>query len=342
MQYPNKLEMGYKIGVTAISDGITDKVDLIRLESGKRHFKELGYPVKETDNVRKSVKGRSSDGFTRARELMQLFEDPEVRVIIAASGGDYLMEMLPHLDFQLLKENPKWLQGFSDITGILFTLTTKLDIATIYANNFGSFGMKNWHSSLYENLKLMEGQDIIQNSYDRFQDGFKQRITGYEEFELEKRVEWKNLYPPQWNTDVELMIQGRALGGCLDVLLNLVGTRFDFTKEYINRYEQDRIVWFLESFDLNSEALTRGLWQLKEAGWFQNAAGFLFGRPAMFRSDSDTNYEEVVKSVLRELNLPIIMDADIGHKPPQFTMINGAITTVRSFGGKGSIIFERR
>ncbi|MDD3174417.1 MAG: LD-carboxypeptidase, partial [Herbinix sp.] len=317
-------------------------VDIVRLESGIRHFEEMGYPVTVTDNVRKCVKGRSSDGPTRAKELMQLFEDPEVKAIFAASGGDYLVEMLSYIDFEVLKSNPKWIQGFSDTTGILFTLTTNLNIATLYANNFSSFGMKNWHSSLLDNLRILEGEDFAQVSFPQFQDGYKERITGQEEFTLEKDVEWINLYPLGWDSDTELIMNGRVLGGCLDVILNLVGTRFDKTIEFISRYQEDKILWFLESFDLGSEALTRGLWQLKEAGWFEHAAGFVFGRPAMFHTDTDTTYQEAVLSVLGELNLPIILEADIGHKPPQFTMINGAIAEIRSFRGKGSIIFERR
>jgi muramoyltetrapeptide carboxypeptidase LdcA involved in peptidoglycan recycling len=202
--------------------------------------------------------------------------------------------------------------------------------------------MKNWHSSLTDNLRILKGEDIVQSSFDRYQDGFKERITGYEEFVPEKDVEWINLYPSGWEPDTELTIHGRALGGCLDVLLNLVGTRFDKTRDFIEKYQKDKILWFLESFDLGSEALTRGLWQLKEAGWFQYAAGFVFGRPAMYHTYSDTTYGEAVLSVLGELNLPIILEADIGHKPPQFTMINGAIASIRSLSGKGSIIFERR
>lgn len=342
MLYPDSLEKGYKIGVTATSAGFETDVDFIRLENGIKHFEKIGYPVKVTDNVRKNDKGRSSDGSTRAKELLQLFTDPEVKAIIAASGGDYLMEMLPYINYDLIKSNPKWIQGYSDTTGILFTLTTNLDMATLYANNFSSFGMQKWHRCLKDNLSILEGNDIIQTSYDKYQDGYKPRITGLEEFEPEKEVEWINLYPEGWKPDTELTIHGRALGGCLDVILNLIGTRFDKTEEFISKYGKDKILWFLESYDLGSEALTRGLWQLKEAGWFEQAAGFVFGRPAMFHSDTDTTYREAVLSVLGELNLPIILEADIGHKPPQFTMINGAIANIRSFRGKGSIIFERR
>lgn len=342
MIYPKNLETGDKIGVTAPSAGFDEQVDFIRLDSGIRHFKKLGYRIVETDSVRRNYKGRSSDGPARAKELMQLYSDPEVKAIIAACGGDYLFEMLPFIDFELLRSNPKWMQGYSDITGILFTITTNLDIATLYGYNFGTFGMENWHSSLQDNLKLLEGCDICQKSFERYQDGFRERITGLEEFALEKDVEWHNLYPPGWDTDKELTIRGRALGGCLDVILNLIGTRYDKTREFVERYQNDGILWFLESFDLNSEALARGLWQMKEAGWFEHAAGFIFGRPAMYGSDLDITYEEAILSILGELHLPIILDADIGHKPPQFTMINGALAFVRSFQGKGSIIFERR
>lgn len=342
MLYPKSLEKGYKIGVTATSAGFESEIDFVRLQSGIKHFGEIGYPVIVTDNVRKNSKGRSSDGPTRAKELMQLFTDPEIGAVIAASGGDYLIEMLPHIDFELIKSNPKWMQGYSDNTGIVFTMTTNLDIATLYTNNFGSFGMEHWHSSLQDNLKILEGDDFLQESYDKYQDGYREKITGYEGFVPEKDVQWINLYPAGWDKGKELIIHGRALGGCLDVILNLIGTRYDKTRDFINRYQQDKILWFLESFDLGSEALIRGLWQLKEAGWFEHAAGFIFGRPAMYHSDSDTTYEEAVISILGELNLPIILEADIGHKPPQFTMMNGAITTIRSFGGKGNIIFERR
>ena len=341
MLYPKCLEREYKIGVTATSGGYNNEVDLIRLENGIKHFKNIGYSVLVTDNVRRCHKGRSSDGPTRAKELTQLFVNSEVRVIIAAAGGDFLVEMLPYLDYEVFRMNPTWIQGYSDTTGILFTITTNLDIATLYASNFGNFGMGQWHSSLKDNVKILEGKDIIQNSFPMYQDGHKERITGYEEFELEKEVSWVNLYPSGWNIDQELVLSGRAIGGCLDVLLNLMGTRFDKTKEFIDRYQKDKMIWFLESFDLGSEALVRGLWQLKEAGWFEHTAGIIFGRPAMFHTYTDTSYEEAVRSVLGELNIPIILEADIGHKPPQITMINGALVKIQSFGGKGSINFER-
>jgi len=342
MIYPANLEKGFYVGVTATSAGFDNEVDYRRLDNAIANFSMMGYRVIATPNVRSNYKGRSSNGRTRAKELISLFEDPKVRVVFAASGGDFLVEMLPYIDFDKIAHNPKWVQGFSDTTGLVFTITTNLDIATVYSYNFSTFGMEGWHKSLYDNLQILEGHDIVQDSYDLYQDGYYKRITGLEGFVLEKEVEWKNILPSGINADKEIDIQGRALGGCIDCLLNLVGTRFDKTKEFADKYETDGILWFLESYDLNSAALTRGLWQLREAGWFDNAAGFIFGRPAMYQEIYDISYEEAVISVLGDLNLPIILNADIGHKHPQLTMINGAIAKVKSGNNKGSIVFERR
>lgn len=343
MIYPANLEKGFYIGVTATSAGFEDEVDLKRLSNAIANFEKRGYPVITTPNVKRSDnKGRSSDAATRAKELSDLVNDPRVRVIIAACGGEFLLEMLPYVDYMAIKNSPKWIQGFSDTTGLSFTITTNLDIATIYSYNFSSFGMKNWHHSLSDNLLILEGNDIVQSSYDMYQDGYYKRVTGLEEFVPEKEVEWRNLPPKGFEGIDEIYIHGRILGGCLDILKSLVGTRFDKTVEFAERYYEDGILWFFESYNLNSEGMMHALWQLREAGWFKNAKGFIFGRPAMYESLYEISYEEIVCSVLGELGLPIILDADIGHKPPQFSIINGAIAKVRSKNKKGTIIFERR
>lgn len=342
MIYPKFLTKSSKIGITAPSDGNRKEVDFIRLDHGKKQFQDRGYAVKETAHVRSSEKGRSADGRTRAKELGELVRDPEIDWIISAKGGDYLVEMLSFMDWELIKNNPIWFQGFSDNTGIAFTVTTNCDIATLYGSNFNDFGMVYWHKALEDNLALLEGKDVIQTSYDFYEDGFYDRVTGLEEYRQDKPVYWVNytgLGQDCMCVD-GISFSGRLVGGCLDVLLNLVGTRFDKTKEFIQKYKEDGIIWYLESFALNSDALTRGLWQLKEAGWFEHSKGFLFGRPAFFTPAYDIPYEEAVMSVLGELNVPVILEADIGHKPPQMTMVNGAYAVIESRDGKGKVRFE--
>lgn len=335
MIYPDFLKEGNLIGLTAPSDGNSEETDFIRLDNGKKQLNEKGYKVVETASVRKSVGGRSADGETRAREFMELFDNEEVKAVFSASGGDFLLEILPFLDFATIRSNPKWFQGYSDNTGLVHTITTICDMATIYGNNFNDFGMENWHKSVVDNLRILEGEEVIQESFEKYQDGFYDRITGLEEYVLTKSVKWLNI-----NKNDDLVIKGRTLGGCLDVLISLVGTRFDKTKEFAQKYKDDGIIWYLESFNLPAEALTLALWQLREAGWFKYAKGFVFGRPTFYDNEKSFTYEEVVMSVLGNVDVPIILQADIGHKPPQFTMINGGLATLYSQGGKGKLVYE--
>lgn len=335
MIYPEYIKKDNIIGITAPSDGNKKETDFIRLDNGKDQLKKRGYEVIETAHVRTSEKGRSTDAKTRTKELEELINDDTVKWIISAKGGDFLLEMLPFVDFESIKANPKWIQGYSDNTGLTYTITTNCDIATLYGCNFNDFGMGDWHKSVEDNLQLVEGNINTMHSFDQYEDGFHDRVTGLEGYKLEKPVCWRNLRDKN-----EINLSGRLLGGCLDVLLYIVGTRFDQTKQFIEKYKDDGILWYLESFALQSEALTLGLWQLKESGWFQYTKGFIFGRPAFYNPDSEISYDEAVLSVLEEFNVPIILDADIGHKAPQMTMVNGAMAYIHSKDGKGTVKFD--
>lgn len=338
MIYPNPIKKGDVIGVTAPSDGAGSPKDIGAIESAIQQLKHLGYGVYLTDSVYRSENGKSADGMTRAREFEEVYEKEEITTVISAAGGFYLIEMLSHLDFSKVIKNPKWFQGFSDNTTLCYILATNYDMASLYSYNFSTFGMEPWHKSIQYNIDILEGNDITQHSFDMYQDGFIKKVTGREEFELHKEVHWRNIS----NSSEEVVMKGRMLGGCLDVLLNLVGTKYDKTKEFVEKYKEDKILWYLESYDLGGEALMKGLWQLKEAGWFEHASGFIFGRPTFYNTFTGLTYDQSVLSVLGELNVPVVLDADIGHKPPQLTIINGSIGEVRSYQGKGSIKFERR
>lgn len=104
----------------------------------------------------------------------------------------------------------------------------------------------------------------------------------------------------------------------------LIGTKYDGTEQFIEKYKDDGIVWVLESFNMEDVVLITHLWQMKEKGYFKNATGFVFGRPLMYNTWIEQPYKDAVMSVLGDLNVPIIFDSDIGHKGPQFSVIMGA------------------
>ena len=328
MIYPEFLKEKDTIGVTAPSDGITDKIKLKRLDNAIKNFEKRGFNIKETPNVRCSVKGRSSSSKERAEELESLYKDDNVKTIITSGGGDFLLEMLSELDFNVIKDNPKWLQGYSDPTGLLFMVTTNLDIATVYSDNFKTFGMEPWHKSLENNLEILKGNIIEQTSFSKYEED-KKLITGLEPFNLTKKVYWKNL-----NNE-----KGRIIGGCLDLITELFGTRFDKTKDFLEKYKDDGIIWYFDVCELSSESLIRTLWKLKDNGYFKYTKGILFSRVYACNSYYDISYEEAIYESLKDLNIPIIINADIGHVSPRMTIINGAIATITSSKGKGKIKF---
>lgn len=334
MIYPNFIKENDMIGVTSPSDGVHKPEKINRLNNAIKQINELNFKTKETTNVRTSYKGSSSTALVRAKQLEELYEDKEVKAIICSSGGDFLLEILSHINLDIIKSNPKWLQGFSDPTGLLYTITTNLDIATIYGHNFTSFGMKPWHKSLKENLEILKGNIIEQKNFEKYESEYTSLTTGYEPYNLTKKVYWKVL-----NKEDKTTLKGRIIGGCLDVLNDLFGTRFDNTKNFINKYKNDGIIWYFDNCELSSEQLIRTLWKLKDNGYFNYSTGIIFGRSATEKSYYDISFEEAILHILKDLNIPIIINTDIGHVPPTITIINGAIAKISVEKGKGTINF---
>ncbi|MCI8670498.1 MAG: LD-carboxypeptidase [Bacilli bacterium] len=335
MIYPNFISKGNIIGVCAPSDGVSEIPKINRLNYAIDNFKSLGFLVKETSSVRQSINGKSNDSKIQAQELESLYSDKEVSAIICVGGGDFLLEMLSFVDFDKIKNNVKWLQGYSDPTGLLFIITTNLDIATLYSHNFTAYGMNPWHESLINSHEILKGNIVEQNSFIKYESGHTKYVTGDESYVLDKDVLWENL-----NGEDKIEMEGRIIGGCIDILTELFGTRFDNTKEFIERYKNDGIIWYFDNCELTSECLIRTLWKFKDNGWFKYTKGIIFGRSALESSYYDISFKDAIKHSLSELNVPIIVNADIGHVAPQMTIINGAIVNIKSLYGKGKVSFS--
>lgn len=333
MIYPEFIKNKDVIGVTATSNGIIDSLKIKRFINAQKNLRQLGHNVIFTGNVFTALKrGESSRGNVRGDEFNQLVANKDVKAIIAAAGGDYLVEMLPYIDFENLQRNPKWVQGYSDNTSLLFNITTNYDIATVYGNNFSDFGMKKWEVPVIRNYEILSGKETVQTSFEMYEDGFKDSETGLEGYQCDQKVEWTN-----GRNETKINMQGRLIGGCTDVLFYISGTKYDGTHKFIEKYKEDGIIWFMETFACSSEDLIMHLWKLKEIGWFKYVKGFVFGRPLFFENHADISYEDAVMSMLGEYDVPIIFDADIGHKSPQFAMINGVVADITCQNGKGCI-----
>ncbi|MBQ1193144.1 MAG: LD-carboxypeptidase [Lachnospiraceae bacterium] len=340
MIFPEYIKPGDTIGVTAPSGGVGKEVDFIRFNSAKSKLEKKGYKVIFTDNVFKDEgNGRSSGKEERARQFMELIKNPEVKYICSAKGGDFLMEILPYLDFDVIRSNPKWIQGYSDNTTLTFNICTSCDIATVYCNNFGDYGMEEWHSSIEENLSILEGNKNSQHSFDLYENGFFDKVTGLEGYSLTEPVNMK-LYNGNISEN-KAEFSGRLIGGCLDVIMDVLGTRYENVAGFVDKYKNEGIIWYLESFYNNSEGVMRNMWKLNELGWFKNTKGIIFGREMMYQKFSENEFDEACMSMLEQLKIPVIFGADIGHKSPQLCMINGAYYTIKYCDGKLDLSFEK-
>lgn len=331
MIYPKFLKDNSTIGVCAPSDGCCDKVDKTRLKNAVNKLIDKGYHVRVTDNCKNSVNGRSTDNITRAREFENLLLDSDVDAIICLSGGEFLMEMLSVLRYDIIWNNPKWIQGYSDPTGLLFTITTNLRIATIYSSNFKTFSMQDWHESLNNNFEILKGNIITQNSFDFYERNKVNDNEPHEIYNLDTKVLWKSI------NNNEVNMKGRLIGGCLDVLLNIVGTRFDKTSSFLESYKNDGFIWYFDIFDKTNEEIIRALWQLKEAGWFKYINGVIFGRLIEEKKYLNISFRDTIENSFQEFDIPILYDLDFGHVAPRMTLINGAIAEVNYKNGTGNI-----
>ncbi|MGN1044696.1 MAG: LD-carboxypeptidase [Candidatus Methanomethylophilaceae archaeon] len=325
---PPFLSAGDRIAVTAPSAGVSDPADVRRFENAASRLGARGYGVTFTPDVYSDMgDGRSSPAEQRAEELDSVLGDPDIAYVVSAKGGDHLNEIFDHTDLSRILDAPKWVQGYSDNTDILFRITTVYDIMSVYCGNFGDYGMEPWHRSVSENLEILEGRRMCQDSFDMYEDGFSDRTTGLEPIEGD--------VPVRWISDGDQSFSGIAIGGCTDKLRDIAGTGMDRVRDFAERYRDDGIVWYMETFESDPKSFGDDLGRMCDNGWFEHAKGFVFGRPLFFEGD----YIGTVRGALEHLGLPMVFDADIGHKAPRLTIVNGAAIFVDVKDGRGRISY---
>lgn len=319
MYYPTFLKNKDTIGITALSSGVGHKLD--SFNESIQYIHTQGFQTKETSDVRSNTEP-SADAKIRVKEFNTLLEDTSISAIWCAAGGDFQVETMPYIDFDSIKAHPKWFLGASDPTNLLFPVTCHCDIATIYGFNAGSFdayGINAYSQSCFYFLKG-NNQPLVSST-------------------KHQHVDFYNEGAPILNTSTyyqgEVSVKARLLGGCLESINDLAGTPFDFTQVFIQRYENDGIVWFFDIFSMNSCDVYRALLKMKILNYFQTTKAILVGR-VLFENVSELiNYHEAFQRACP--NIPLIFETDIGHTYPHFYVINGALAQIDVKQGKGNI-----
>ena len=374
MRYAPFLPRHGAIGFAAPSFGCASSPYREAFESAQKNFRRLGYRLDPGPNCYAAEGiGISNTPQKCAAELMEWYQRKENDCLISCGGGELMCEILEYLDFDVLKKaDPKWYMGYSDNTNFTFLQATLCDTAAIYGPCAPAFGMRPWHPSLKDAMGLLTGRKTSVSGYPFWEkESLKDEDHPLAPYHVtEPRIlrvfpDGKTRLPEKPCSDTaavpsderrfgetphaanapdrELRFSGRLLGGCMDCLVNLTGTRFDRVGDFVKKYRDDGILWFLESCDLNVFGIRRAMWQMEQAGWFEGASGFLIGRPLCFGQEMmGLDAYEAVLSIARRRGVPVVMDADLGHLPPMMPLITGSLGHVRVKGSDIHIRMEQR
>lgn len=341
MRYPDFLKEKGTIGFVAPSFGCSIQPYHAAFENARKKWSGKGYALDLGPNCfADDGIGISSSPENCAKELQEYYLKKDNDCLISCGGGELMCEILEYLDFdEISAAPPKWYMGYSDNTNMTFLLTTLCDTASIYGPCAAAFGMEPLHPALEDAMDVLAGKKRVVKSYGMWEkESQKDEEHPLEPYHCTEQLAIRNYLPDikeggkdNWHLVKEAEIEGRLIGGCMDCLVNLLGTRFDKVKDFLRRYQEDGFIWFLESCDLNVFGIRRAMWQMEMAGWLEHVKGFLIGRPCCHGQEMMglDQYEAVLPIAMRH-KVPVIMDADLGHLPPMMPLVSGSFAKIRS------------
>ncbi|MEK5035153.1 S66 peptidase family protein [Paenibacillus sp. FSL R7-0302] len=331
IRYP-VLEAEAVIGVTAPSSGVGEELREL-LELAVERLQKRGYGVVCGPTAWTQEKAKSAPAAVRAAEFNAMMADESIGLVVPPWGGELLIEMLEQVDFSKMK--CKWILGYSDISVLLLAVTLKTGIATAHGTNFIDLRGEETDptTAMWDKvLSTPSGGSVIQQSSQQYQLEWGGGEPSPHVFNLTEATSWKTV------GNQTITMQGRLLGGCIDVIRHLIGTPYGEVRHFQQHYiHNEPILWYLENCELSVTDLRRSLVQMKLAGWFEHCSGLMFGRSAANRPMDNYTVEDVYQELADELGLPVTYDIDCGHLPPQVTLINGAYAEVEVGEGRGTV-----
>lgn len=333
-RYPAPLRSGETIGVTAPSAGVT--ADLWpRLEHNVAWLRERGYGVRLGECLgADSYVSAAKDA--RAAELMGMLRDPAVRAVAPPWGGELAIDLLDRLDFaELAALEPTWVVGYSDLTTVMLPLTLRLGWATLHGTNLMDTcyrvpdGLAHWTGI----AATETGGSVVQHSPGHYRD------VGYDDWRADPDVEELTLdREGSWTVagGGGVDVTGRLVGGCIEVVGKLAGTPYGDVPAYGRAHADEGLVVYLEAAEENAYSVARALHGLRLSGWFDEATAVLIGRTRA-PDAPDLTQHQAVADALGMLDVPIVLDVEVGHTQPFLPLVNGASVRVVADGRRREI-----
>ena len=272
---PNKLKIGDTIGVVAPSNPIIGE-NIEELEQAKRIVERSGFKVKYSKKLFSNTNGYSATAKEKAEDINEMFKDKEVKMLWCAKGGENSNSVFEYLDYELIKNNPKIICGYSDITSITNIITAKTGLVTFSGTNFKTIATDETDYSYKEAIK-------------RFVDGSLDLGAESEEYMVIK----------------DGIADGELIGGNLSLTKNLVCGKYsiDFT---------DKILFLEElGFESDPALVSNNLYYMKQNRVFDKIKGLWIGN---YEHESNISLEKIILDTIGdEYKFPIIKSNNFGH-----------------------------
>lgn len=287
-----------------------------RYQRGKQFLISKGFNIIEGDLVGKSDFYRSGSIRERADEFNSLLRNPDVKCIMSAIGGYNSNSILPYIDYDYFKQNPKIIIGYSDVTAILLAIYAKTGISTYYGpavvSSFGEFA------------------PLVDETYAYFETILCRKFKL--PYDLPTPKEWTDEFI-DWNTQTQAKTVyenelvtvnhgktlGRLIGGNLETMSGIWGS------EYMPAIQKGDIL-FIEDCHKSIAEIERGFAHLKLNGVFDTISGLILGKHEQFNDEkTGRKPHDVLLEVIGTPKFPILAEFDCCHTHPMLTLSIGSI-----------------
>lgn len=324
---PKMLQAGDKVATISLSWGGAGEPELNwRYEQGvERLEKVFGLEVVSMPNSLKGAEYLYDNPEARAEDLMNAFKDPTIKGIVSNIGGSESIRLLPYIDFDVIRNNPKIFIGYSDAT-VTHLFCHKAGISSFYGPAILTDFAENveMHAYTVEAVKKTLFSNEVIGEVKPASEWTSERL----EWLIENKDKQRKMNS---NKGYELLqgsavVQGRLIGGCIEVLEFAKGTSL-WPEE---SYWKDSILFFETSEDLPEPSyIEYWLRNYGSQGILQNIKGIVFAKPQHERYYEE--YKESILRIMKELDLnelPILYNLNFGHTEPKFILPYGAMAEI--------------
>lgn len=328
---PPKLQVGDKIAAVSLSWGGAS-VFPERYALGKKRLQEIyGIQVVESRHALRDTEWLSANPKARADDLMESFSDPTIKGIFTIIGGEDSIRLLPHIDYRVIRENPKAFLGYSDSTVGHF-MCLKAGLSSFYGPSILAEFAENVEVFPYTTefiSRVLFSSGVIGEVNPSINEWSGQYLPWDVPENVNKKRQRSKPAGPQLLQGAG-KVQGRLIGGCIEVLDWLRGTSL-----WPSNDQWDSAILFIETSEErpSPQAVSYMLRCLGVLGVYERISGLIVGRPMCDPvPDQMLQYDAVLhKIICNEFgkgDLPIMTQMDFGHSDPKMVLPYGAMAEI--------------